>query len=352
MSVLTATYLAKSWISASAQPSYMSASYLPSTPQYLLAVGNLGIPSLVSFWKSSSYFFRRRTHLSPVFAESAIVLAALIFTATMITIGDIWIHFSSTAVLEQNVLTTSGLNDFSRDFATPENAITAPWRLQQGLQTFLNVNPISTVIDINDTMVIVPVDIPANRAVVGSTIGMHLDCSLVNLNCIFNQNSNPIQFDCSQFLPGATGSFTNNVNVTLYPTKNSTSFQLLAAMALPSVFNVSTTVAPIQVFHCSGSLENVTYSGVNNDFSILTANAIDTSPLKTLWNLGSFAGKQEVIENALSTVGTSTILVEGMNVTTLPSVFGEGLSRVLISFLSGQTIPTRSIMVSYLQNNI
>jgi hypothetical protein len=314
-------------------------------------VGNVGIPSLLSFWKSGCYIFRRRTHLSPVFAESAIVLATLIFTATMVTIGDIWIHFSSTAVLEQNVLTTSGLNDFSRGFALPETATTAPWRLQQGLQTFLNVNPISTVIDINDTMVLVPTDIPANRAVVGSTIGMRLDCSLINLSCIFNQTSNPMTFDCSQAQPGATGFFASTVNVTLYPTNNSTTFKLLAAMALPSLFNASTTVAPTQVFQCSGSLENVTYSGVNNDFSILTANAIDSSPLKALWNLGSFAGKQAVIENALSTVGTSTIFVQGMNVTTLPSVFGEGLSRLLISFLSGQTIPTTSIMVSHLQNH-
>lgn len=308
-------------------------------------MGNLGIPSLLSLSNSARYYFRRRTHLSPVFTESAIVLISLVLTAMMITIGDIWIHFSSTAVLEQNVFTTVGLHDFSRGFASPENSSNAPWRLQQGLKTFLDVDTVSAVTKLNDTMVVVPVDIPQDLAVLGSTIGMELDCNLINLDCIFNQASTPMTFDCSKAQPGADGPLTSTVNVTLYPSNNSTSFQLIAAMALPSLFNQSTTVVPMQVFQCSGSLQNVTYSGLNNNFEILASEAINISPLTALLDLDEFAGKRAYVESALSIVGTSTIFVQGMNTTTLPSVFGDGLSRLLTSFLSGETIPTQSLMV-------
>ena len=43
VSVLAATSLARSWISASAQTSTKASILLPTTPQYLLAVGNLAL---------------------------------------------------------------------------------------------------------------------------------------------------------------------------------------------------------------------------------------------------------------------------------------------------------------------
>ena len=348
--VLSATFLAKSWIAASAQTSHKSSNYLPSTPQYLLAVGNMGTPGLMSLWNSTRYYFRRRSNLSPVLTHSAFVLAALIFTASMITIGDIWIHVSSTAILQQNVLTTDNLHSFSRGFAPPENETTAPWRLQQGLQTFLGVNTVSTVTKLNDTMVILPVDIPADRAVVGSTIGMQLSCQLINLDCIFNQTGDPETFDCSNVIPGAQGPITNDVNVTLYSTDNSTSIHLLASMALPSLFNQSNTIQPVQIFQCGGSMENITYLSVNSDFSIIESSAIDSSSLTALLNLDEFAGKRDVIENSLATVGTSTMSVQGTNTTSTPSIFADGLSRFLLSFISGQTIPTQSLKVPHIRN--
>ena len=352
VSVLSATFLAKSWIAASAQTSHKSSKYLPSTPQYLLAVGNMGTPGLMSLWKSARYYFRRRSNLSPVFTHSAFVLAALIFTALMITVGDIWIHVSSEAILQRNVFTTDNLHNFSRAFAPPENETNAPWRLQQGLQTFLGVNSVSTVTNVDDIMVILPVDIPADRAVVGSTIGLQLTCRLINLDCIFNQNAIPETFDCSNVIPGAQGSLTGNVNVTLYPTDNSTTIHLLASMAVPSLFNESTTVLPIQIFQCGGSMENITYSSVNSDFNILKSSAIDFSPLSTLLNLDEFAGKRDFIENSLATVGASTIFVQGINTTSMPSIFADGLSRFLLSFMAGQTIPTQSLMVLFPIQNV
>ena len=345
--MLSATFLAKSWIAASAQTSHKSSNYLPSTPQYLMAVGNMGTPGLLSLWKSTRYYFQRRNNFSPVFTHSTFVLAALIFTTFMVTIGDIWIHASSTAIVEQNVLTTDNLHSFSRGFA-PGNETTAPWRLQQGLQTFLGVNTVSTVTKLDDTMVILPVDIPTNRAVEGSTIGMLLACRLINLDCIFNQAVNPATFDCSAILAGAQGSVTDNVNITLYPTDNSTTIHLLASMALPSLFNQSTTILPIQIFQCGGSMENITYSSVNSDFNIIESSAIDTSSLTTLLNLDEFAGKREFVENSLAIVGTSTNLVGGTNTTSIPSIFADGLSRFLLSFISGQTIPTQSLKVLHI----
>src|SRR5437667_5322602 len=190
-------HLAKTWIAASAQSSPKSSTILPSTPQYLLAVGNMGTPGFIAFRKSARYYFRRRSSLSPVFTQSTLVLGALIFTSLLIMVGDIWIHVSSTAVSQQNILTTDGLNSYSRGFAPPDSASTALVRLQQGLQTYLDVSPVSTVRKINGMTILVPVDIPAQRAVVASTIGMHLDCGLINLDCTFDQSVSPITFDCS-----------------------------------------------------------------------------------------------------------------------------------------------------------
>jgi hypothetical protein len=343
VNVLAATTLAKAWIAASAQSSYNAPAFLPSTPQYLLAVGNLGTPGILSLWKSVRYYSRKSTRVSPVLTHSTICLAALLFTALMVMIGDVWIHVTSTTVTETTVLTTSGLGNFSLGFAAPENSSTAPWRLQQGLRTFLDVSSLSTVVKLNETSVIVPVDIPSDRAVVGSTIGMELECNLINADCLFDQISNPPTFDCSNVQPGAAGPL-GAVNVTFYDS-NSTSISIIASMALPSVFNTSVTIVPSQVFQCLGSLDNVTYSSVNGQFNIVRSEAVDSSPLTELWNLNEFAGKQSLIESALAIVGTSTIVVQGINTTTIPSVFANGLSRLFMSFLSGETIPTQSIQV-------
>ena len=343
MNVLAATTLAKSWIAASAQSSYKAPAFLPSTPQYLLAVGNLGSPGILSLWKSMRYYYRKRTRVSPVLTQSTICVAVLLFTALMVTIGDVWIHVASTTVPETAVLTTSGLGNFSLGFAPPENSSTAPWRLQQGLRTFLDVSSLSTVVKLNGTSVIVPVDIPSDRAVVGSTIGMELECNLINLDCLFDQVSNPPTFDCSSVQPGAVGSL-GAVNVTFY-NSNSTSINLIASMALPSLFNTTVTIVPSQVFQCFGSLDNVTYSNVNGQFNMVTSEAIGNSPLTELWDLNEFPGKLSLIESALAIVGTSTIVVQGMNTTTIPSIFANGLSRLFMSFLSGETIPIQSLQV-------
>jgi hypothetical protein len=339
VSLLAATFLARDWIAISAQSAKGS---LPSTPQYLLTVGNLGIPGFRSLWKSVRYYYQTKINASSIFTHSAICLAGMLFTMTMVVIWDVWIHVSSSAVPEQSAMTTSGLHDFSRAFAPPENSTTAPWRLQQGLQTFLGINPQSAVTQIDDTTTIIPADLPANLAVVGLTLGMQLDCDFINLDCTFNQTQST--FDCSSVQPGAEGNLTA-ANVTLYTGANATNFKLIAAMALPAVFNESTIVVATQVFQCSGALQNVTYSNVNNELNIVSSNAIDYQSLTSLWNLNEFAGKQELLEGVLSSVGTSVIYTQGDDVSTTPSLFADGLSRLFMSFLAGETVPSQSLMV-------
>ena len=346
--MLAAASLARSWISASTQTSTKASILLPTTPQYLLSVGNLGIPSFHSFVKSVRYISKGRNGVSPVFTHSTLTLASLLLMATMITIGDIWILASSTSILDRSILGRADLHAFSRTFAPPENSDDAPWRLQQGLRTFLGVNTEVEAINISDTMVLMAADIPSDRAVMANTIGMDLTCELVNLDCIFDSNINPATFDCTQVQPGATGPLSSTVNVTLYPTKNSTTVSLLAAMDIPTLFNLSTTILPAQVFQCFGSLLNITYTGFNGDFNIINASAISVDPLTELWNLNEFAGKGALIESALGNIGMSTIIVQGTNTTTVPTVFAQGLSRLSISLLSGQTIPSQSLMVSAL----
>ena len=346
VSVLAATSLARSWISASTQTSTKASILLPTTPQYLLSVGNLGIPSFHSFVESVRYISKSRKGVSPVFTQSSLTLASLLFMAIMITIGDIWIHASSSSILDGSLLGRADLHDCSRTFAPPENSDDAPWRLQQGLRTFLGVNAEVEVINIDDTMVLVAADIPSDRAVMASTVGMHLTCELVNLDCIFDSNVNPATFDCTQLQRGATGPLSSTVNVTLYPAENSTTVSLLAAMDIPTLFNQSNTILPTQVFQCFGSLLNITYTGSHGEFNIINSSAISVVPLTELWNLNEFAGKSALIESALGNIGTSTIIVQGTNTTTVPTVFAQGLSRLFISLLSGQTIPFQSLMVS------
>jgi hypothetical protein len=265
----------------------------------------------------------------------------------MVAVGDIWIHLSSTAVLGTGVLGTQDLHDYSRAFAPPENSSDAPWRLQQGLRTFLGVNS-EQVVEVGDTMVLVPSDIPSNQAVEATTIGMDINCQLVNSDCIFDSDSTPSTFDCSQVVAGATGTFGNTVNVTLYPSQNSSNIQLLAAMDLPTLFNESAIILPTQVFQCSGSLLNVTFTGSNGEFAVIASSALPLTPITQLWNLNEFPGKSTLIETLLGNIGTSTIIVEGTNTTTVPNVFAQGLSRLFVSLLSGQTIPSPSLKVSSL----
>jgi len=343
VSILTATYLAKQWISASAQ-SYRSSAFLPSTPQYLLAVGNLGIPGFRSLVKSAAYLLRRRNNTSPVFTHSTFTLAGLCLAALLIVIGDIWLHVSSASVSESNIAHLNSLHNFSRDFAPPDDSTDGPWRLQHGLQTFLGINGVSTVTQLNNTMAIVPVGLPLNSTVVASTVGMDLNCELVSSECTFNQQTNPITFDCTNVQPGAKGSL-GAVNITLFPSGNTTSLSLLATMALPSLFNQSTTVVAAQIFQCVGSLQNITYISSNNGVNITNSVAIDNLPLQSMWNLSQFPGKQQLIETALGAVGTSTIYVQGMNVSSMPTIFSNGLSRLFTAFLAGETVPTPSIAV-------
>lgn len=193
-------------------------------------------------------------------------------------------------------------------------------------------------------MVISPVDLPFDSVVVASTVGMHLSCELISSQCSFNDQTNPITFDCTRVLSGAEGSL-GAANVTLYPSEDTTNVSILATMALPSPFNQSTTVIAAQVFQCTGSLQNVTYVSSERRLNITKSIAIDSSPLMSLWDFTEFPGKQQVVETALGSVGISTIYVEGMNVSSMPTIFSNGLSRLFAAFLAGETVPTPSILV-------
>lgn len=345
VSVLTATSLARKWILASSQTANNINNKLPNTPQYLLAIGNLGIPGLETFSKSLTYYARRSTKLSPIFTESYFCLSGLLLTTLMVVIGDIAIHTSSSAVLSEGAFTTSGLGNFSRSFAPPEMSSSGPFRLQEGVQTFLGVNPMSTVTQIDDTVAIVPANIPRDRVVIGSTVGMQLRCMSINLDCTFNEATFPVTFNCSGVEPAAHGN-AGSTNITFYPSSNSTTFTLIASMALPDLFNQSALVSPPQVFQCFGSLQNVTYSFMDNNFSIVSTNAINFAPLTSLWNLSEFLGKQSIIENVAETVGIITIPVQGGDPNTLATTFTNALSRLFMSFLTGQTMPTPSLKVT------
>lgn len=302
----------------------------------------MGVPGLKSLWKSLKYSIGRGKGVSPVLSHSTIGLVTLIMASGIVLIGDVWLHAVSSSVIAPSVLGDSGAGDFSRNLAPPANASQAPWRLQQGFKAFLDIHPNTTVAKLNDTMVIVPRDIPSGSAVLGSTIGSQMSCHLVSAQCIIN--SQTLSFDCSAVQSGASGNL-GSVNVTLFPGAGSTSFNLVAAMALPSLFNESSTVLVGQIFQCSGSLRNVTYLFSSGGFNITTSDAIDFSPLTDLWNLDAFPGKSVIIQSALDSVGKSTIWVQGMNLSTLPSVFSDGLSRIFMAFLSGETISTPSIKV-------
>ena len=293
--------------------------------------------------RSLRYYFGRGTGISPVLSHSTVGLAALMAASCMILASDIWLHTASSVVTAPSVLGTPGSRNFSRSFAEPANPSQAPWRLQKGLQAFLNLNANNTVAELNGTMVIVPRDIPHDGAVLASSIGVQMTCTLITPQCTID--SQRLTFDCSSVQPGATG-FIGPVNATFFPADNSTSFNLLAAMALPSLFNQSAIVLAAQVFQCTGSLQNITYLFSNGDFNITDSAAIDFTPLTDLWKLDAFPGKSEIIGSALDSIGKSTIFVQGMDISTVPSIFSEGLSRVFTSFLTGELVATTSLRVS------
>jgi len=245
-------------------------------------------------------------------------------------------------VIAPSLLGTNALRNFSFAFGPPASPSQAPWQLQKGLQTYLNLNPNNTVVNLNETMVIVPQSIPSEEAVLASTVGVQMSCNLFTPQCKINTAL--LTFDCSSIQPGATGTL-GPVNATFYPSGIANSFKVLAAMGLPSLFNATSTVIVAQVFVCTGALQNITYLFSNGEFNLTNSTAIDFTPLTNVWNLTAFPGKSDIIASALDSVGKSTIQVEGMDVSTVPSIFSNGLSRIFTSFLSGEMQASPSLMV-------
>jgi hypothetical protein len=339
--VLYASHLAKLWIKTSAQPSLKSSSFLPSTPQYLLSVGILGQPGVNSLWKSVRYCVHRRMRTSPILSHPTALLALLIIAAGMIVGGDIWLHIVSSSVLENSILQQDNPGNFSFAFA-PATGTQAPWQLQQGLKTFLDANPSTAVIQLDDTMIIVPHNLPPSSSVLGATFGVQVTCQAITPTCTLGQSA--ATFDCSSLQPGATGAF-GAVNVTFFPSGNNTTFNVIAAMELPSLFNETSTIRAAQIFGCLGSLVDITYLFANGDFSIAEQRATDFAVLKTLWNLDAFAGKRTLIQSVLNLLGTSAIWVQGTDVISDSNVFANGLAKIFASFLAGETTPVASSKV-------
>jgi hypothetical protein len=285
----------------------------------------------------------------------------------LFVIADIWIHLVSTAVVDTGIAVTGtvdqdGAGNFSRVFAPPANASQAPWRLQQGLQTFLEVNSLNTVLKLNTSTVLLPKTLPQETDIVATTLGIEMSCDLLNSGCTFSQttSSAPLIWDCSSVEAGASGilsnPLTNPVNTTFLPnpasgtTSNATSnFTILSAMAIPSVFNASTTITVAQVFRCTGSLQNITYSfsAAGGGFQITQKSDREVSPLVELLESDSVPGKAQLLEEVGRTVAQSTIFVQGMNVEGIGGVYEDGLGRMFVAFLAGEMIPAPSLKVLY-----
>jgi hypothetical protein len=275
----------------------------------------------------------------------------------MIVIGDVWIHFASTSVPDTTNKPAAsqgqaeGGGEFSRVFAPPANSSQAPWRLQQGLQTFLDVNSINQVQKLNSTTVLIPRNFPTGTDIVGTTLGIDMSCELVNSECTFkaaSPGSSILSWDCTSVQPGASGTLSIPVNTTILPSTSSSttdSFTLISAMGIPSLFNSSTSITVAQVFRCNGTFQNVTYSLTSGTLGITNKQEIDSSPLKEVLNLDSVAGKRDLLSGIEETVAQSTIFVQGMTVTGIGGVYADGLGRLFISFLAGETIPAGSLKV-------
>ena len=349
---LLATSLAKRWISESTGTSLHPTSFLPSTPQYLLALGNLGIPSFHSLWKSWNYYRSRQIRLSPVFTVSVWLLCFMIVSAVAAVAANVWIHLGSDVEVGEPLWDLDrNLGNFSRSFSPSPSSQTDI--LGGGLQTLLGLSTSTTVMRVNNSTILVPTAIPNDISVEALTIGLSLDCNLVNLDCTFDDSSSPLTFSCPSISPSANGPL-GDVNIIFYfPSttnmSNATSFSLLASMALQSPFNSSTVLAA-QVFQCSGSLQNLTYTFVSGQFNVTSSRVIGVQPLLDTWSalniqLSDNSQSIAVAQSILNAVGLSTLSIQNDDISTTPSVFTDGLSRFFVSFLSFQTSPSVSLKV-------
>ena len=72
---------------------------------------------------------------------------------------------------------------------------------------------------------------------------------------------------------------------------------------------------------------------------------MESSPLREVLNLDSVPGKRDLLLGIEGTVAQSTVFVKGMSVTGIAGVYADGLARMFMSFLAGETIPAASLEV-------
>ena len=284
-----------------------------------------------------------------MFTLSAAVLVILVLSSAMLVIADVWIHLVSSTVVGEPLWTApqDDFGNFSRVFGNVDEDLSQS--LDGGFQTFLGLSPLNAVTQISNTTFLIPNSIPHDVSVQAETIGISLDCNLVNLDCTFWNFSDPWSFFCPTISPLANGPL-GNANLTFLSPENgsnSTSFELLASMALPSPFNASSTTLAAQVFQCFGSVQNINYTSISGQLNITSLQAVSVQPLLDLWNELSLevVANQSVVQNILNMVGQATLVTQVDGITTTPSVFTDGLSKFLVSFLSSQTSTAPALMV-------
>ena len=75
---------------------------------------------------------------------------------------------------------------------------------------------------------------------------------------------------------------------------------------------------------------------------------MESSPLRGVLNLDSVPGKRDLLLGIEETVAQSTVFVKGSSLTGNAGVYADGLGRMFMSFLAGETIPAASLEVPLL----
>jgi hypothetical protein len=369
-----------------------------------------------------------------LFESTSSSIVVVVMWGFLITIGGFWFHLVSTSEpwtewIEQTPTSLTSRvileNDCSRPyletiwgytFDRPDNSLpctiinqlqatsnpggdpnmegnVAVANTREAFQTYSNVSTINAVVKVGNLSFLTPSNPSPSLSYQASTIGMDMQCTFVNQDClfwVFNRNGYPLDesayeagYDCSKAAPSFKG-YLSGTNATLLSRFNDTLHFQYGSPESPFLLGIGTLNTANVTFDsgldlnvsdnananpplggagrtytkfnnmfammlCEGSVYNLTYAYRNGTYNVLSKSLADTD-LSWLMTAPMVVGSAlpfpvKAVAAAMD-LATSAATAKANSVSDLETFFAEGISQVGIAFASGVFNEALSLQVS------